>query len=122
MVRDQHRDPEPCHVLEERSGGARIELGRRLVEQQQLRPQRDGRSETDTLQLSPRQLGDRAIREVLGANRGERLVCAAEDLLRGGADILEPEGDLADHEGENDLLLRVLEDGGDRPGELGRPH
>ena len=122
VIGDQDRDAEPGHVLEERVGGAGIELGGRLVEQQQLRPQRDGGREADTLQLSPGELGDGAIGEVLGADRGERLVRATDDLLCRGPDVLEPEGDLADDAREDDLFLRVLEDAGHRPGELGRAH
>ena len=37
MVGDQHGDAEPGHVLQERVGRDRIELGGRFVEQQQLR-------------------------------------------------------------------------------------
>ena len=42
--------------VEERLGGRRVELRRRLVEQQQLRPQRERRREADALQLAARQL------------------------------------------------------------------
>ena len=44
-------------MLEERIGRVGIELRRRLVEQQQLRPQRERRRERDALQLAARQLG-----------------------------------------------------------------
>jgi len=122
VVGDQDRDAKAHHVLEERIGGTGIELRRRLVEQQQPRPQCDRRREADTLQLASRELRDRAIGEVFGADCGERLVRAAHDVLRSGPDILEPERDLREHAREDDLLLGVLEDAGHRPGELGRPH
>jgi len=67
-------------------------------------------------------LDDRAIGEMRRADRGEGLVRAEEDLLRSGTDVLEPEGNLANDAREDDLLLWVLEDAGDRPCELGRPH
>ena len=59
---------------------------------------------------------------MLRANRCECLLRPRHDLRWSGPDILEPEGDLADHEREDDLLFRVLEDAGHRPGELGRRH
>src|SRR6266566_599884 len=96
VIRDQHGDTEPDDMLEERVGATGIELGSRLVEQEQLRPQRDGRGEADTLQLSSRELGNGAIGEVLAADRRERLVRTTEDLRRWGTDILEPEGNFGD--------------------------
>jgi len=122
VVGNKDRDAEARHVLEECVGGAGIELRCRLVEQQQLRPQRDGGREADTLQFASRELGDGAIGEVFGSNRGERLVRASHDVLWSRPDILEPESNLADHAREDDLFFGILEDARHRPGELGRPH
>ena len=57
----------PCaaRVFEESLGGVPIELGRRLVEKQQLRLERERRRETDPLQLAARELGNATLREVL---------------------------------------------------------
>ncbi len=95
MVGDEDCHTESDDVLQERVGCGGIELGSRLVEQEQLRTQCNGGGEADTLQLSSRELGDCAISQVRRANRGERLVRAAEDFLRSRTDVLEPEGNLA---------------------------
>jgi hypothetical protein len=41
--------------------------------------------------------------------------------VRRGADVFQPEGDLGPDTGEDDLILGILEDAGDRSGELGGP-
>src|SRR6478735_1900636 len=51
--------------LEELVGGAWVELRCWLVEQQELRPQRERRREADPLQLATGQLADDALGEVL---------------------------------------------------------
>ena len=68
--------------IEERLGGLRIELRRRLVEQQQPRTEGERRSEADALQLAGRELGDRPLGQVAGTDRGQRLLDARPDLAR----------------------------------------
>ena len=109
-------------MLEKRLGRVRIELGRGLVEQQQLWTKGDRGRQTDTLQLAAGQLGDGTVDQMLRADDGKGLVCAADDLFRARADVLEPEGDFAKHARQHDLLLRILKDARDGPGELGRAH
>ena len=46
---------------------------------------------------------------------------ARPDLARRRADVLEPEGDLVLDAAEDDLVLGILEEGGDVAGEIGRP-
>ena len=55
---------------------------------------------------------------MLGADCSQRFVCPTDDVLRRGADVLEPERDLADHAREDDLFFGVLEDAGHGPGQL----
>ena len=56
-----------------------------------------------------------------GTDGVERLVNLCPDLRRRRAEVLEPERDLVRDPGHHDLVLRVLEDGRDRPDEVGRP-
>jgi hypothetical protein len=104
---------------EEELRALRVQLRRRLVEQEQLRPQRERRRETDALQLSSRQLGRPPPGQVERVDRLERVLGARPDLGRRRAGVLEPEGDLVLDASHHDLILRVLEDGRDRPRELG---
>ena len=69
LLGDEHRARQTLDQVEERLGRLRVELRGRLVEQQQPRPQRERRGETDALQLAPRELADRPLGEVLGADR-----------------------------------------------------
>ncbi len=106
--------------VEERLGGLRVELRRRLVEQQQPRPEGERRGETHALQLAGGELGHGALGEVLGSDRGERFLDAAPDLGRRQAGVLEPEGDLVRDPAHHRLVLGILEDGGDEPDQRGR--
>jgi len=63
----------------------------------------------------------RAVGEMGGSDQLERLLDTRPDPLRLGADVLEPERDLVRDLRHHHLVLRVLEDRGDRPGQLGRP-
>src|SRR5262249_60949827 len=89
-----------------------IELRRRLVEQQQLRLERERRREAHALQLAARELADRTLCQVMPTDDAQGLERAGNDLARRRADVLEAEGDLADDAGEHDPLLRVLEEPG----------
>jgi hypothetical protein len=121
LLRDDDGYVQRGDELEERVGCFRIELGRRFVEDQQLRFERKRRCETDPLQLASRKLGHGALRKVLGADCSQGSSSARGDLVRRDAEILEPERNLTVDSTEHDLLLGILEDGRNRSGELGGP-
>ena len=124
LLGDEHRGAalarEPLDEVEERLRAAGVELRGGLVEQQQLRLERERRGEADPLQLAARELGDVPLGEVLRADRSERGVGARQDLLARRAEVLEPEGDLGLDARHHHLVLGVLEDGRHRPGQVGR--
>ena len=106
--------------LEDRARSVRIELRRRLVEQQQLGLERERRSETDALQLTARELRDRPLGEVLGADGLQGPERPRHDLRRRRSQVLQPERDLGEDAREHDLLLGLLEHRRDRSCELRR--
>ena len=116
---DRRTDVE--RMLEEGLRALGIELRRRLVEQQQLRSERERRREAHTLQLAARELRDAAGGEVRRPDRVERVRHALRDLTRRRADVLEAERDLRLDAAEHDLVLGILEDGRDGAGQLGGP-
>ena len=105
---------------EECLGAIGVELGRRLVEQQELRSQRERRGEADALQLPARELDRAAAREMRRADLTERDGDLRPDLLGRDGHVLETERDLVLDARHHDLVLRVLEDRRDDAGELGR--
>ena len=58
---------------------------------------------------------------MLGADQGQSLEGAGLDLAGRSADILQPESDLVEDPGEDDLVLGVLEERGDGSRQAGRP-
>ena len=106
--------------VEEERGAFGIELRGRLVEQQQLRLERERGREADALQLAAGELDRLAPPEMERVHRSERALDARPDLGRRHAEVLEPERDLVRGDRHHDLVLRILEDGRDRAGELGR--
>ena len=106
---------------EECLGTVCVELGRRLVEQQELRSQRERRREADALQLSARELDRAPAREVRRADLTERDRDLRPDLLGRDGHVLETERDLVVDARHHDLVLRVLEDRRDDARQLGRP-
>ena len=117
LLRDDDGARQLLDDLEERIRRGGIELGRRLVEQQELRAKRERGRERDALQLASGQLGRLPAGQVLGADERQRFVDPRPDLRRLGTEILEPEGDLVRDSGHHDLILRVLEDRRHRAGE-----
>ncbi len=108
--------------LEERLRPRGVELRGRLVEQQQLRLERERRGEADALQLAAGDLGHAPRRRSPAMPTAASARCTrGQDRLGRGADVLEPERDLGGDAPEDDLVLRILEDRRDRSGELGRP-
>src|SRR5579864_9346269 len=107
--------------LEERLRALGIELRGRLVEQEQLRLERERRREAHALQLAAGDLGDAASLEAADADRRERGVHTRQDRGRRRTDVLERERNLRGDAAEDHLVLRILKDGRDRSRELGRP-
>ena len=106
---------------EKQLGAGRVELRRRLVEQQQPRLERERGREADALQLSARELDGTPPPEMRGPDVGERRLNPRPDQLWCDTEVLEAEGDLVADPRHHDLVLRILEDGRDGAGELGRP-
>ena len=106
---------------EERLGAVGVELGRRLVEQQELRLERERRGEADALQLPARELDRAPVARCDAPTSAERRGDLRPDLLRRDGDVLEPERDLVLDARHHDLVLGILEDRRDDPRELGGP-
>ena len=125
MLGEQDRRPpllvDAAQHAEQLVAGDRIELGRRLVEQQQPRPARERRAERDPLELAAGQLVRRAVQQPGDAERQRGLLDPARDRRLAPAAVLQRERELRAHRAHHDLRLGVLEQrAGDR-GELGRP-
>ena len=102
------------------AGALGIELRGRLVEQQQLRLECERRREADTLELTAGELDRLPPPEMEGVHRDERPLDAGPDLGGRYAQILESERHLVGSDRHHDLVLRILEDGRHRAGELRR--
>jgi len=57
-----------------------------------------------------------------GTRRSECLLDERPDRRWGGANVLEPEGDLVVDDRHHNLIFGILEDRGDRAGEIGWPY
>ena len=121
VLGEDDRRPQPLDGVEEERGRLGIELRRRLVEQQQLRLERQCRREADPLQLAAGELDRLSAPEVERVDRRERAFDTRPDLGGRDAEVLEPEGDLVRDDRHHDLVLRILEDRCDRSGERGGP-
>ncbi len=120
LLRDDDARLAAERELEERLGPGRIELRGRLVEQEQLRLERECRGEADALQLAAGDLRHASNAELCDADGGERGVNPRQDRLRRRADVLERECDLGIDAPEDDLVLGVLEDRCNRSRQLCR--
>ena len=121
LLGEEHRRTveSAAEVCEEAVGAVRVELRRRLVQQQELRAERERGRETHALELAARELVRAPCREVERADGVERGLGARSDRVGGRRDVLEPERDLVEDACHHDLVVRVLEDGRHRPGEVG---
>ncbi len=122
MLRDDDRRAELQRPVDQREHALGVELGGRLVEQEQLWPEREHRRHADPLELAAGELVGRARRECAGADRLERLADADGNRARGHAQVLEPERDLVLDPRHHHLVLGILEERGDAARELGRLH
>jgi hypothetical protein len=98
-----------------------VELRGRLVEEEELRLERERGREAHPLELAARQLGRPPAPEVERVHGGERPLGPWPDLRGRDAQVLEPERDLVGDDRHDHLVFRILEDAGDRPRELGGP-
>ena len=98
----------------------RVELGRRLVEQQQPRAAGQRGAERDPLELAAGQLVRRAVEQAGDAERERRLLHPARDRRLAPAAVLERERELGAHRAHHDLRLGVLEQRARDRGQLGR--
>ena len=120
LLGQHHRHPEPHDLVEKLLGPGRIELRGRLVEQNHARSQRDRRGEAHALKLAARELSSSAVGKMLSTDELECLLHSAANLGRRRAEVLETKGDLVRDLGHHNLLLGVLKDARNRPGEVGR--
>ena len=109
--------PQDAEQLVARHG---VELGGRLVEQQQPRAAGQRRAERDALELAAGQLVRRAVEQPRDAERERGLLDAARDRRRAPAAVLERERELGAHGAHHDLRLGVLEQRAGDGGQLGR--
>jgi hypothetical protein len=121
LLGDEHRRAELAGDVEDLDRSFRIELRGRLVQDEQLRLEREHRGEADALELAGRQGLRSALGETGGADLGERGVHPRPDLIRRGPDVLEAERDLVGNMPEDDLVLGILEEHGDCTREVGGP-
>ena len=120
MLGEDDRRSQTIHRRQEERGRLGVELGGRLVEQQQPRLERERRGEADPLQLAAGELGRLPAPEVERVHRIERALDPGPDLVRRDTEVLEAEGDLVRGDGHHHLVLGILEDRRDRAGQLGR--
>jgi hypothetical protein len=93
--------------------GARVERCGRLVEQDDVRPQRQNRGYCRALLFTARQLEGRAIGEVRDLHGRQSLVAAFADLIRGEAQLQRPERHVVENRRAEELYVGVLEDEAD---------
>ncbi len=94
LLGDEHGARQALDQVEERLGGLRVELRRRLVEQQQPGPEGERRREPHALQLAGGELCDGALGEVLGSDVASASSTRGQISARLDPGVLEPERDL----------------------------
>ena len=112
---------EPLDGVEEERGAFGIELRRRLVEEQQLRLQRERRRQADALELAAGEL-DRLAPPADGARPTDASARSTRGQISAGGTprFSSPNATSFARDRHHDLVLRILEDGRHRAGELGR--
>ena len=118
MLDEEHGQAEiPVETAErgdELGGGDRVELSRRLVEDQNLRLHDDHAREVEQLLLPAGERRRRLREPVLDPEIGRRLRHTRRDLALRHAEVLEPEYELMPDLVRDDLLLGLLHDESDR--------
>ena len=118
LLRRDDRGTARARQLDRDRRAVRIELGCRLVEQQQPRLEREHGGEADALELATRELGHPPLGQVPRPHRRQSLGGPRPDPRRRHPEVLEAELDLGGNAGEDDLVLGILEQGRDGPGEI----
>ena len=119
MLGRNNREPEVraqvVHRPENIFGGLRVELRRRLIEEDDARVHRENRSDGDPLQLAAGERAHGAVPEVDDTERIEHLFEPPADQARVGAEVLEAEDDLVLDRRRYHLCFGLLKDeAGDR--------
>ena len=120
LLGENEGTPEGVQHLEERLRAGRVELRRRLVQQQQVRMHRQSRGQANALELASRELRGPPRGQRQRPYGGERPFDPSSDLGSRHAGVLEPERHLVGHGGHDDLVFGILEHARDPPGEVGR--
>ena len=98
-----------AHGIADLQDAGGVEVGGRLVEQQQPRPHREDPGERQPLLLSAGEGRRRVVqRQPAQPDVVERLAHARPDLCRGDGEVLRPEGDVVAEAGKHHLGFRVL--------------
>jgi hypothetical protein len=113
---------EALDLVQEELSGRGVELRRRLVQEQELRLERESGGEADPLEFAAGELGCPAVPEVGRVYALERRVDARPDGRRLDAEVLEAESDLIRDERHDDLVFRILKDARHLTGEVRRSH
>ena len=124
VLDDQHGRPLGPESLEDAEEPLRpllVELGGRLVQDQDRRPEREGRGDRDPLLLAAREGVRRPIAEIGRRGHLEDPLHLREQRLPREGEPLEARGELLLDGREDQLGVRVVEDDADVPADLGEP-
>ena len=106
---DDHRPRDPGQQLQELSPGAGVEVGRRLVEHEQLRPHGEDGGDRRPPALALRQRVGGAARRARQAHRGEGVLDPRGNLVAAQSQVERPERHVLAHGRHEQLVVRVLE-------------
>ncbi len=109
-----------AHALAYERGAGRVEVGGRLVEQQQRRAQRDRAGQRQSLLFASGQRRRRSVAWIAETGGGQRFIDKRPDPRARHATVLQPERDVVAGAGHDEVGLRILEDDADlAPGGAG---
>jgi hypothetical protein len=115
---DEHGALDPVEHLEELAAGARVEVRRGLVEDEELGLHGEHRGDRDAAALAHRELVRRPVGGIAHADGGERFLDPVERLLAREAEVERAEGDVFANGGHEELVVGVLEDEPDAGAEV----
>ena len=114
------RDVEAEHDLGQLPAGHRVEVRRRLVEDEDVGSHRQHRGQGDAPALAEAEVVRRPLGGVGHADRVQRLRGAGRQLVAAQAEVGRPEGDVVTDRGHEQLVVGVLEHDADAPADLGQ--